>query len=197
MPLEPPRAQATTHPVLSGPSPQKRSARIVGLLDRPQRAYRYVAALSAGAIGVSILAVAVSWPIYNSKRVDAQPAAERLNAPISTDAIGPLWGPVPASLPVKAETEHTDKKLPEMDSAITELEKEPEASLPLGDTTGSLDAVQPAEHEARTSVQRGHIQRRAPTRAIAGSIAKYHEVPDWSAKMYDGNWQPKAFAFQH
>ena len=163
-------------------------------MDQPQRAYRYVAALSAGALGVSILAVAV---ICSSKRADAPQAVERLNAPISTNAIGPLWGPVPASLPVKAETERTDKKLPEIDSAITELEKEPEASLPsAGEPTGPLDAVQPAEREARTRVQRSHIQRRTPIRAIAGSIAKYHEVPDWSAKMYDGNWQPKAFAFQ-
>ncbi len=104
---------------------------------------------------------------------------------------------MPAKLPVKAETELIDKKLPEIDSAIAELEKEPEASLPsAGDTTSPLDAGQSAEREARTRVQRSHIQRRTPTRAIAGSIAKYHEVPGWSAKMYDGNWQPKAFAFQ-
>ena len=162
-------------------------------MDQPQRAYRYVAPLSAGALGVSILAVAV---ICSSKRADAPLAVEHLNAPISTNAVGPLWGPVPASLPVKAETERTDKKLPEIDSAIVELEKEPEVSLPLGDTTGSLDAVQPAEHEARTRLQRSRIQRRTPARAIASSSAKYHEVPSWSAKMYDGNWQPKAFAFQ-
>jgi hypothetical protein len=197
MPLEPPRAQATTNPVLSGSFPQKRSAKIVGMADQPRRAHRYVAALSVGALSLSILAVAVTWPIYNSKHVDAQQAAEGVDAPVSTDAIGPLWGPVPASLPIKAETERKDKKLPEMDSAIVELEKEPEASLPSGDTTGSLDAAQPASHEVRTRLQRSRIQHRAPTRTIASSIAKYHEVPDWSAKMYDGNWQPKAFAFQH
>ena len=164
-------------------------------MDQPQRAYRYVAPLSAGALGVSILAVAV---ICSSKRADAPLAVEHLNAPISTNAVGPLWGPVPASLPVKAETERTDKKLLEINSATVELEKEPEASLPsAGDTTGSLDAAQPASHEARTRLQRSRIQHRAPTRAIASSTARYHEVPSWSAKMYDGNWQPKAFAFQH
>jgi hypothetical protein len=104
---------------------------------------------------------------------------------------------VPASLPVKAETERTDKKLPEIDSAIAELEKEPEASLPSGDATGPFDAAHPAEHKPGTTGWRTHVQGRTPSRAIASSSAKYHEVPSWSAKMYDGNWQSKAFAFQH
>jgi hypothetical protein len=105
---------------------------------------------------------------------------------------------VPVSLPVKAETVRTDKKLPEIDSAMPESEKDPETSLPpAGDTTGSLDAAQPASHEVRTRLQRSGIQHRPPARAIDGPIAKYHKVPSWSAKMYDGNWQPKAFAFQH
>ncbi len=191
-------AQATTHPVLSGPSRHRRSAKIVRLVDQPRRARWYVGTLSAGALSLSILAVAVTCPACVGKRADAPPAIEHLNAPISTDAIGPLWGPVPARLPVEAEAERTDKKLPEMDSAITELEKEPEASLPsAGDTTAPLDTVQPAEHEPRTTGQCGRIQHRAPIRAIGRSSAKYHEVPSWSAKMYDGNWQPKAFAFQH
>ncbi len=183
--------------MLSGSPRQKRSAKIVGLVDRPRRAHRYVAALSAGALSLSILAVAVTCPACNSKGGDAQPAVERLNAPIATDGLGPQLGRVPDSSPVEAQTELTAKKLPEIDSAIAELEKEPEASLPsAGDTTGPLDAVQPAEHEARSRVQRRHIQRRAPARAIAGSIAKYHEVPRWSAKMYDANWQRNAFSFQ-
>ncbi len=133
-----------------------------------------------------MLAVAVTCPACNSKGADAQPAIERLSAPIATDALGPQLGRAPDSSPVEAQTELTDKKLPEIASAIAELEKEPETSLPsAGDTTGPHNTVQPAEHEARSRVQRSHIQRRAPTRAIAGSIAKYHEVPRWSAKMYD------------
>jgi len=169
----------------------------MGIVDQPRRAHRYVAGLSAVALSLSILAVAVTCPTCNSKRADTQPAVERLNAPIATDALGPQLGRVPDSSPVEAQTELTDKKLPEIDSAIAELEKEPEASFPsAGGTTGPLDTVQPAGHEVRTRVQRSHIQRRAPTRAVASSIAKYHEVPSWSAKMYDGNWQPKAFAFQ-
>ncbi len=183
--------------MLSGPSRQKRSAKIVGLVDQPRRAHSYLAALIAGALGLSILAVAV-WPMCNSKHGDAQLAAEGSHAPTSTNAIGLLWGPVPANLSVKAETERTDKKLLEINSAIVELENDPESSVPFaGDTSGSLDAAQPASHEIRTTLQRSRIQHRAPTRAIASSSAKYHEVPSWSAKMYDGNWQPKAFAFQH
>ena len=195
MPLEPPRARATTHPVLSGWPRQKRSAKIVGLIDQRAHRYRYVAALSAGALSLSILAVAVTCSTCNSKRADTRQALERVDAPISTDAIGPLSSP--PSLPVKAETERTDEKLREIDSAIVELEKEPEASLPsAGDTQGTLNTAQPTEHEVRTRIESKHIQRRASARTIVSSSAKYHEVPTWSAKMYDGNWQPKAFPFQ-
>ena len=188
MPLNPPRARATTHPVLSGSSRQKRAAKIVGIVVQPQRVHRY-AGLSAVALSLSIVAVAVTCPICNSKRADTQPAVERLNVPI------PQLAHAPNSSPVEAQTELTDKKLP--DSAVAELEKEPEASLPsAGDATGSLDTVRPAGHKARTKVQLSQFQRRARTRPIASSIAKDQEVPNWSAKMYDGNWQPKAFVFR-
>src|SRR4029077_4607584 len=110
---------------------------------------------------------------------------ERLNVPITQLARAPN------SSPVEAQTELTDKKLPEIHSAVAELEKEPEASLPSsGDATGSLDTVRPAGHEVSTKVKPSTFQRRARTRPIASSIAKDQEVPTWSAKMYDGNWQP-------
>jgi hypothetical protein len=191
MPLKPPRARATTHPVLSGSSRQKRAAKIVGIVDQPRRVHRYVAGLSAVALSLSIVAVAVTCPTRNSKRADTQPGVERLNVPI------PQLARAPNSSPVEAQTELTDKKLPEIDSAVAELEKEPEASLPsAGDATGSLDTARPAGHEASTKVQPNQFQRRARTRPIASSIPKYQEVPTWSAKMYDGNWQPKAFVFR-
>ena len=192
MPLKPPRARATTHPVLSGLSRQKRAAKIVGIVDQPRRVHRYVVGLSASALSLSIVAVAVTCPTFNSEHADTQPAVERLNVPIPQ-----LARRAPNSSPVEAQTELTDKKLSEIDTAVAELEKEPEASLPsAGDATGSLDTVRPAGHEAHTKVQPSLFQRRARTRPVASSIAKDQEVPTWSAKMYDGNWQPKAFVFR-
>ena len=109
MPLKPPRARATTHPVLSGSSRQKRAAKIVGIVDQPRRVHRYVAGLSAVAFSLSIVAVAVTCPTFNSEHADTQPAVEHLNVPIPQ-----LARRAPNSSPVEAQTELTDKKLSEI-----------------------------------------------------------------------------------
>ncbi len=146
-------------------------------MDQPRRVHRYVAGLSAVALSLPIVALAVTCPTCTSKRADTQPAVERLNVPI------PQLAHAPNSSPVEAQTELTDKKLPEINTAVAELERESEASLPsAGDATGSLDTVRPAGHEARTKVQPSQFQRRARTRPIASSIAKDREY-NWSGEI--------------
>ena len=80
-------------------------------------------------------------------------------------------------------------------------ESEPKTPVPpVGDTTlpsKNITGVEPEELALRASAPHkdGSIkQRRAKARIPAN---KYSQVPAWAAKMFETNWQDKAFAYQY
>jgi len=139
---------------------------------------------------------------------DTAPAAS--NEPTSETATEPA--PRAAKLPDKIE-ELSDQGPPPTEIAAATVEGEPAAPLPpVGSTTLPLKdvAVDPEEPAPRVQEPRKHIPikaRDAKPRARGSHSAapsaprlyspnKYRQVPGWAAKMFDANWQAKAFAYQ-
>ena len=106
-----------------------------------------------------------------------------------------------------------DKGPPGAEIAAT-VEGEPETPLPpVGDTmlpSKDITSVEPEEPALRGNPAHKQVsinQRRAKARITAALTAassapklyspnKYSQVPGWAAKMFETNWQNKAFAYQ-
>jgi hypothetical protein len=145
---------------------------------------------------------------------------------ISTAAISPSPERVPDSAPVAAAAEESaphpamlpdtleqlsDQGPPTTEIAAATVESEPEAPLPHTTLpTKDMIGVDP-EETPRASGPHKNIsikRRRTKARAIAPHNAapsalklyssnKYAHVPGWAAKMFETNWQHKAFAYQY
>lgn len=171
-----------------------------------------ITALFAGGLGLALLA--------------GRPDAERIAAPISTATISAAPDRVPDSPPAVSAAENTlraRKELPDTIEDLTDkgrpgtatvVDGEPETPLPtVGDTmlpSRDITGVEPEEPALSASSARRQVsikQRRAKARTTAARTAassapqlyspnKNHQVPSWAAKMFEANWQPKAFAYQ-
>jgi hypothetical protein len=66
------------------------------------------------------------------------------------------------------------------------------------DALGALDETSSVgtEDPEKGVGPRKRVQRRAKSIAQRDSSSKYHQVPKGTEKMFDANWQSKAFAFE-
>ena len=191
-----------------------RAATIAPLAAKPIPVRGSLAALFAGALSLAVLAGSVTCPTCNSVYADGQLDAERIAAAVSTAAISPAPDRMLDSTPAAAADEATgdagkladttpelnDKGPPQVEIAAT-VESQPEPPLPpVANTTlisKNITAIEPEGPALRAGApdRDASIKRR---RAKARSPAnKYSQVPAWAAKMFETNWQDKAFAYQY
>jgi hypothetical protein len=167
-----------------------------------------ITALFAGGLGLVVLA----------GRLDT----ERIAASISTATISAAPDRVPDSPSAVSAAEMalrawkdlpdtiedlTDKGRP----GVTTVEGEPETPLPPVDNTSrDITGVEPEEPALSASSAHRKVsikQRRAGARTTEARTSasaalklyspdKRHQVPSGAAKMFDANWQPKAFAYE-
>ena len=175
----------------------------------------------AGGLDLAILAGPVKCHTCDPVHADGQLDAERVAAPISMAAISPAPDRVHDSgLAVSAaETTLHARRLPDTIEELTQgkpgtevvtVEGEPETPLPpLGATTLALKDITSAEPVLRASpaykqvsIKRRRTKPPAHARLTTASAPKlysqkqYAQAPRWAAKMFDSNWQTKAFAYQ-
>ena len=145
----------------------------------------------------------------------AKPGDHTATTSTTTAAISPAPDRVPGSPPAPAAAETTtdseklpatieqlpNKGPPQADIAAVTAASEPKTPVPpVGDTTPpskNITGVEPEEPTLRASAPHkdGSIkQRRAKARIPAN---KYSQTPAWAAKMFETNWQDKAFAYQY
>jgi hypothetical protein len=180
-----------------------RAATIAPLAGKPIPVRGSLAALFAGALSLAVLAAPVTCPTCNSVHADGQLDAERIAAPVSTAAISPAHDRIdraPAATADKADTtqELTDKGPPHVEIAAATVESQPEPPLsPVANTTftsKNITAVEPDGPALRAGAPR-HVSIK-PRRARI-PVNKYSQTPAWAAKMFETNWQGKAFAYQY
>ena len=191
-----------------------RAATIAPLAAKPIPVRGSLAALFAGALSLAVLAGSVTCPTCNSVYADGQLDAERIAAAVSTAAISPppdrMLDSTPAAAADEAtadagklaDTTHelTDKRPPQVEIAAT-VGSQPEPPLPpVANTTlisKNITAIEPEGPALRAGAPDRDVsikRRRAKARIPAN---KYSQVPAWAAKMFETNWQDKAFAYQY
>jgi len=173
----------------------------------------------AGGLDLAVLAGPVTCPTCDPVHADGQFNVERISAPILTAAISPAPDRVLDGAPAAAAAETTtaagklpdtiqeltDKGPPQVEIAVATVESEPEPPLPpVGNamllSKKALHAHAPHRHVA--TKQRHGKARAHPRLTTTASVPKlyspkkYAQVPRWAAKMFDSNWQNKAFAYQ-
>ena len=93
-----------------------------------------------------------------------------------------------------------DKSL--SDIATARVEKQTETSPPAIDAAhlAKSPASEVAGRATGSSLQNPHVQRRAKPTAMSAperlSSDRYHQVPRGTEKMFDQNWQSKAFLYE-
>ena len=160
----------------------------------------FIAALFA--VGLSLALIA------------GRPNAQRIAVPISTASIGAVPDPVPDNPPDVRAAEVTlppqladtigdraEMGQPAPDTAAEERETPPSAGgdpmVPSKAITG-LGPEKPALSASSAHTPASTKQRRARTSSTSKLYApnKHHQVPIWAEKMFEANWQPKAFVYQ-
>jgi len=198
--------------VVSGRQRLIRAATI--LAGKPIPVRGSIAALFAGAFSLAVLAGPVTCPTCTPVHADSQLDPERAAAPVSTAAISPasdrMLDSAPAAAADKATAdvgklpdttqELTDKGPPQVEIAAT-VESQPDPPLShVANTTltsKNITAVEPEGPALRAGAPDRDVsikRRRAKARIPAN---KYSQVPAWAAKMFETNWQDKAFAYQY
>jgi hypothetical protein len=141
-----------------------------------------------------------------------RPDAQRIAVPISTASIGAVPDPVPdnppdvraaeVTLPPQlADTIGDRAEMGRPDTAAEERETPPSAGgdpmVPSKAITG-LGPEKPALSASSAHTPASTKQRRARTSSTSELYApnKHHQVPIWAEKMFEANWQPKAFVYQ-
>ena len=192
-----------------------RAAAIAPVASKPMPLRGSLTALFAGAFSLAVLTGPVTCPTCNSVPADGQLDAERIAAPVSTAAISPapdrMLGSTPAAAADEATAdagklpdttqEPTDKGPPQVEIAAATVESQPEPPLSrVANTTltsKNITAIEPEGPALRAGApdRDASIKRRRAKARIPAN--KYSQVPAWAAKMFETNWQDKAFAYQY
>ena len=205
---------------------ETRTATIASLPGKPMRERGFLPALFAGGLGLAVLAGPVTCPTCDPVHADGRLDAELIAAPISTATISAAPDRVPGSAPPVSATTLRAGKLPDTieeladkgplgaEIAAATVEGEPETPLPpVGDTmlpSKDITSVKPEEPALRgnpvhkqVSINQRRVKARTTATLTAASSApklyspnKYSQVPGWAVKMFETNWQNKAFAYQ-
>lgn len=168
---------------------------------------------------IALFAVGLSLALLAGR-----PDSQRIAVPISTATINAIPDPAPdvpaavspaeMTLPARTQSANTigyltDKGL----SGVAAVQGELEAPFrPMGDATRptGFTAVEPKEPalSVRSAPRQASIKQRRTRARITGartatsaapklySPDRYHQVPHGAEKMFDANWQPKAFVYQ-
>ncbi len=103
----------------------------------------------------------------------------------------------------KAIEDLTEKGLPQLDPATARVNKDTETPAPsTSDKAHPLKTmtIEVEGHDVGSSVEKKHVQRRAKSTATSVperfSANRYHQVPRGTEKMFEQNWQSKAFLYE-
>ena len=208
------QAEFQARTLLAQPRRRHLGVRTAPLAGKPSGFLKF-----AGGLDLAVLAGPVTCPTCDPVHADGQFNVERISAPILTAAISPAPDRVLDGAPAAAAAETTtaagklpdtiqeltDKGPPQVEIAVATVESEPEPPLPpVGNamllSKKALHAHAPHRHVA--TKQRHGKARAHPRLTTTASVPKlyspkkYAQVPRWAAKMFDSNWQNKAFAYQ-
>jgi hypothetical protein len=177
-----------------------RAATIAPLPRKPMRERGFLPALFAGGLGLAVLAGPVTCATCD---LAGQLNAERIAAPISTAAISPAPDRAAAEMTLGAgKLPDTIEELADKGPLGTKF-----AATVEGDDITGVEPEEPALRASpareQASIEQRPARARTPATLTAASSApklyspnKYRQVPSWAAKMFDTNWQGKAFAYQ-
>jgi hypothetical protein len=179
-----------------------RAAAIAPLAVKPIPLRGSLAALFAGVLSLAVLAGPVTCPTCTPVHADGQLDAERIAAAVSTAAINPaphrMLDSTPAAAADEATREPSDKGPPQVEIAAATMESQPEPPLsPVANRTLTSKNITPDGPALRARASHRHVsikRHRAKARIPAD---KYRQAPAWAAKMFETNWQDKAFAYQY
>jgi hypothetical protein len=214
--------RTATPPLIAGGGYRVRSRRPrrdrggAPLADKPMPVRWPLTALFAGgALSLAVLAGPLTCPTCNPVHADGQLNVERIAAPISTAAISlapdHTLDRAPAAVADEATAgtgklpdttqELTDRGPPQVEIAAATVGSPPEPPLPpVANTTltsKNITAVEPEGPALRAGASHRHVsikRRRANARIQTN---EYNQAPGWAAKMFETNWQAKAFAYQY
>ena len=186
-----------------------RAAAIAPVASKPKPVRRSLTALFAGALSLAVLTGPVTCPTCTPVHADSQLDVGRIAAPVLTAAISPAPHRMLYSAPAAAtdvatagagklrdtNQELTAKGLPQVEiAAATAEDSQPEPPLPpVGNTTltsKNITAVETGTPHRDFSIKRRRARARIPAN-------KSSQTPAWAAKMFEANWQDKAFAYQY
>ena len=187
-----------------------RAAAIAPVASKPMPVRGSLTALFAGALSLAVLTGPVTCPTCTPVHADSQLDVGRIAAPVLTAAISPaphrMLYSAPAAAAAEVATagagklrdttqELTAKGLPQVEiAAATAEDSQPEPPLPpVGNTTltsKNITAVETGTPHRDFSIKRRRAKARIPAN-------RYSQAPAWAAKMFETNWQDKAFAYQY
>ena len=207
--VTPPLIHLGGYRVRSRPPRLIRAAAIAPVASKPMRVRGSLTALFAGAFSLAVLTGPVTCPTCTPVHADSQLDVDRVAAPVLTAAISPaphrLLNSAPAAVATSAAAnagklrdttqELTAKGLPQVEiAAATAEDSQTEPPLsPVANTTlpsKNITAVETGTPRRDFSIKRRRAKARIPAN-------KYSQPPAWAAKMFETNWQDKAFAYQY
>jgi hypothetical protein len=157
---------------------------------------------------IALFAVGLSLALLAGR-----PDSQRIVVPISTATINPIPDRMPEVPPAVSAAEmippagtqsaNTVGYLTDKGSEVAAVEGELEIPFrPMGDATPPTGITGVKSEEPAPSVRRRTRARITGARTATSAAQKlyspnkYHQVPRGAEKMFDANWQPKAFAYQ-
>ena len=206
--MTPPLIHVGGYRVRSRPPRLIRAAAIAPVASKPMPVRRSLTALFAGALSLAVLTGPVTCPTCTPVHADSQLDVGRIAAPVLTAAISPAPHRMLYSAPAAAADvatagagklrdttqELTAKGQPQVEIAAATVGSQPEPPLPpVGNTTltsKNITAVETGTPHRDFSIKRRRAKARIPAN-------KYSQAPAWAAKMFETNWQDKAFAYQY
>jgi len=207
--VTPPLIHLGGYRVRSRPPRLIRAAAIAPVASKPMPVRRSITALFAGAFSLAVLTGPVTCPTCTPVHAYSLLDVDRIAAPVLTAAISPapdhMLNSAPAAVATSAAAnagklpdttqELTDKGQPQVEiAAATAEDSRREPPLPpVGNTmltSKNITAVETGTPHGDFSIKRRRARARIPTN-------KYSQAPAWAAKMFETNWQDKAFAYQY
>jgi hypothetical protein len=206
--VTPPLIHLGGYRVRSRPPRLIRAAAIAPVASKPMPVRRSFTALFAGAFSLAVLTGPVTCPTCTPVHAYSLLDVDRIAAPVLTAAISPapdhMLNSAPAAVATSAAAnagklpdttqELTDKGQPQVEIAAATVESQPKPPLsPAANTTlpsKNITAVKTGTPRRDLSIKRRRAKARIPA-------DKYSQAPAWAAKMFETNWQDKAFAYQY
>ena len=207
--VTPPLIHLGGYRVRSRPPRLIRAAAIAPVASKPMPVRRSFTALFAGAFSLAVLTGPVTCPTCTPVHAYSLLDVDRIAAPVLTAAISPAprsyaqqcarcgcrrrrpraqgsYRTRPKNLPIRDSRRSRSPPPPWRASPSRRCHPSANTTLP----SKNITAVKTGTPRRDFSIKRRRAKARIPA-------DKYSQAPAWAAKMFETNWQDKAFAYQY